>query len=82
MIDRDLIESHPLRDKIREAIANLVATGVLDAQEQRLQAQLLNGSDEEDKEKLAERVLEFRKQRTGILTLRQIGLDIIEEQKP
>lgn len=81
MFDPGIIESHPEREKIREAVATLAATGILNQQREALFARLLNGSASESKENLAEKILEHRKSEHALISLQQLGERIIKEQE-
>jgi hypothetical protein len=81
MFDPDLIEEQPPEQQaaIRGAVMTLLSTGVLHAQKERLFSRVLHGSDTEDKEALAERILEYRKQTNVLETLIQLGEQYKEE---
>lgn len=78
MFDPDLLEELPVdkRELVHQGILLLVSTGVLQLQKQRLFARIAEGADDEDKEKLSERILEYRRESHGIESLIQLGEEL------
>ena len=75
MIDEDLFKSYPveIQGKIREAIVVLATTGVLNKQRERNFARIAEGADNEDMESLSIKILDYRRQSHGLLSLQQLG---------
>lgn len=83
MFDPDLIEglSPDLRESVRQGVLLLASTGVLELQKQRLFARIAEGADNEDKDKLNEQILDYRRQSHGLTALIQFAERIKEEQE-
>lgn len=81
MIDPDLLQQlEPnVRLEVKRAIGLLANCGILLAQKERLLARLAQGSDEEDVEKTAKRVLDYRKQSGWLVGLHQMGESYVKE---
>lgn len=76
MIDRHLAESSP---KVREALRTLTESNVLLHQRDRMFASLAEGADNEDPDKLATRILEYRWRAHALLELHQLGESLMEQ---
>lgn len=83
MLDRDLIEklNTEERKQVEMALAMLSNSQIFDLQENRLLARLALGAETEDPEKLVERVLQYRADKSRLLSLRQLGDTINEERE-
>lgn len=83
MIDPDLIQTLPAEQQaaVREAIVVLVSTGLLRKQIERLLVRVAQGSDTEDKEKLMEKILDYRRQSHTLEALQQMGERFINGER-
>lgn len=80
MIDPDLIDSvnGSLRTQIRKAISELALTGILEAQRQRLLAQIAEGDENEKPEDLAAKILVYRHRSHELQALQQLGESFVD----
>jgi DNA-binding FadR family transcriptional regulator len=75
MIDQDLIESQPAETRmmIRESLRTLAASGVLEAQQNRLVARVAFGDESEGSETLMQTIRETRWKMRALQQLQELG---------
>lgn len=80
MIDEDVIDSMGGRAPlVRQAIALIVESGVIDKQILKMRTQLLEGDSGQDVMKLAEQIILFRQQTQPLYNLVELGNRYIKE---
>lgn len=80
MISLDLLDQLPEneRDSVAAAIKTIANSGLIATQRQQNYARVLQGADTEEPEKLAERIMEYRRNTNALATFEHLAQKLAE----